>query len=185
MRDDQILSACSPRELGGAEALEPAASSISRGEPAGAPLQSPANPPRRILVVEDDGDIRRLNTEVLIRYGYHVDAAEDGAIAWDALQLNRYDLVVTDNNMPKVSGVDLLKKIHAARIALPVILATGVLPQEEFIRSPWLQPAATLGKPYTIAQLLGTVKAVFCATDDAGQQNAPPPNGPGQPPAEG
>ena len=92
-----------------------------------APRSHPAKPtPRhRILVVEDDADIRQLNTEALSQCGYHVDAAQDGAVAWDTLQASRYDLMVTDNDMPKVTGVELLKKLHAARLAVPVIMATG------------------------------------------------------------
>ncbi len=122
------------------------------------------NPTHRILVVEDDAVIREFAVQVLARCGFAVDAAEDGAVAWDTLQTSRFDLMVTDNNMPRVTGVDLLKKLHAAHLALPVIMATGSLPQDEFTRSPWLQPAATLLKPYTIEQLLGTVKKVLRAT---------------------
>jgi DNA-binding response OmpR family regulator len=79
------------------------------GESTGAPL-----PRCRILLVEDDSGLLRLNAEVLKRSGYDVDAVEDGAAAWDTLQLNRYDLMVTDNKMPRVSGVELLKKLQAA-----------------------------------------------------------------------
>jgi DNA-binding response OmpR family regulator len=131
------------------------------GDLAGAPLQSQKKPPHRILVVEDDGVIRNLNAEVLAHSGYQVDAAEDGAAAWDTLQRNRYDLLVTDNDMPKVSGVELLHKLHAARIALPVIMATGTLPKDEFTQCPWLQPAALLIKPYSFHELLGTVQEVL------------------------
>ncbi|MGA2556670.1 MAG: response regulator, partial [Verrucomicrobiota bacterium] len=100
------------------------------GALASARLLCQARPTHRILVVEDDGDIRRINTEVLTHSGYEVDAAEDGAAAWETLQRQRYDLMVTDNDMPKVSGVELLHKLHAARMALPVIMATGQLPRE-------------------------------------------------------
>ena len=141
-------------------------------ESAGAPLESQTNPPHRSLVVDDDTCIRQLNTKVLIHSGYEVDAAEDGAAAWEALNADSYDLLITDNNMPKVSGVDLLKKLRSARMALPVIMATGRLPKEEFTRYPWLQPAATLLKPYTLEELLGTVKKVLCEADStaAGSQ---------------
>jgi len=131
------------------------------GELASAPRQCHPKPTHRILVVEDDGDIRRLNAEVLAHSGYHVDAAEDGAAAWDTLQRNRYDLLVTDNDMPKVSGVELLHKLHAAHIALPVIMATGRLPAEEFTQCPWIQPAALLIKPYSFHELLETVRRVL------------------------
>ena len=121
----------------------------------------------RILVAEDDTLIRQLNTEMLINSGYRVDAAEDGAVAWDALQATRYDLLITDNGMPNVTGVDLLKKVHAARLALPVIMATGELPKKEFTQFPWLQPDAVLLKPYTMPEFLGAVKEVLHAAAGA------------------
>jgi len=127
-------------------------------------MLGPPKPAHRILVVDDDVDIRHINAEVLAHSGYHVDAAEDGAAAWDTLQRNRYDLLVTDNDMPKVSGVELLHKLHAAHIALPVILATGTLPMADFIQYPWLQPAALLIKPYSFHELLGTVRNVLRAS---------------------
>jgi DNA-binding response OmpR family regulator len=130
-------------------------------EPASAPPQGQTNPCQCILVVEDDGDIRRLNTGALIDSGYRVDAIEDGAAAWDALQVNSYDLLVTDHSMPKLSGLELLKKLHAAHMALPVIMATGTMPAWEFALHPWLLPAAMLFKPYTVDELLGTVKKVL------------------------
>ena len=137
------------------------------GETAAAQAQREASPHRRILVVDDNRVIRRLNAERLIQSGYHVDVAEDGAIAWDMLQLNHYDLLVTDNEMPKVSGVELVKKLHAIGMALPVIMATGSLPEVEFTRYPWLRPAATLLKPFTGDELLGTVEKVLRVTDSA------------------
>jgi DNA-binding response OmpR family regulator len=130
-----------------------------------ASLSREPNPPQHILVVEDDPDIRQLIAEVLVHSGHVVDTAADGAAAWEALNADSYDLMITDNNMPKVSGVELLKKLRAARMILPVIMATGTLPAQEFARSPWLQPAATLVKPYTVEELLGTVKKVLCETD--------------------
>ena len=154
---------------------------ISRtGQPAGVPLAGRANPTHRILVVEDDADLRRLNAEVLMNSGYMVDAAEDGADAWVALNAASYDLMITDHTMPKVTGVELLKKLHATRMALPVILASGALPEDEFTRHPWLQPAATLMKPYTVVELLGTVEKVLRATDSPGEARAQPnlPNDP-------
>ena len=155
------------------------------GEPAGAPLQGQTSPPRRILVADDDPHICRLNTEVLIRHGYEVNAVADGAAAWEALNTDRYNLLITDHDMPKMSGVELLRKLRATRMALPVIMATGTLPTQEFARYPWLQPTATLLKPYTIVELLGTVKEVLRATDGAREQIAPPPDWQSRPSAEG
>lgn len=157
--------------------------------PVGAPdiarHQPNANLRQRILVVEDDPLIRRINSEVLIYSGFHVDAAEDGGAAWDALQLNNYDLLITDHDMPKVTGVDLLKKVHATHLALPAIMATSTLPTLEFALAPWLYPAAILLKPYTFDELLGTVKQVLHATVSARAESAPPPNWASPPSAVG
>ena len=124
------------------------------GEPAGAPGQCQTSPPRNILVVDDDPDLRRINAVMLHRAGYYVATAEDGAFAWEALNISHYDLMITDNNMPNMTGIELVKKLYATRMALPFIMATGKLPEEEFARYPWLRPAATLLKPYTVEDLL-------------------------------
>ena len=138
---------------------------LRAAERANAPVKAHASPPRRILVVEDDISLRRLNTQVLSRSGYEVDGAADGAIAWQALSTDCYDLLVTAHDIPKLTGVELVRKVRAARMALPVVMATGTLPKEEFIRQPWLQPAAMLPKPYTAEEMLRTVKKVLHEAD--------------------
>jgi DNA-binding response OmpR family regulator len=129
----------------------------------------------RILVVDDDVCIREFSTEFLTHSGYEVDAAEDGAVAWQALNTDCYDLMIVDNNMPNVTGLELLKKLRAARMALPVIMATGTLPTHEFALSPWLIPDATLLKPFTCDELLGKVKAVLSMNlSSLGSAGTPP-----------
>jgi DNA-binding response OmpR family regulator len=123
---------------------------------------------RRILVVEDDDDIRRFNAEALTGSGYHVEAAVDGAQGWEALNVSCYDLLITDNNMPNLTGIELIKKLNAARMAVPVILASGVPLAEESE----LRLAATLSKPFTLDELLGTVKKVL-GEADGGESRAP------------
>jgi two-component system chemotaxis response regulator CheY len=135
--------------------------------PASAPVECQTTPPRSILVVDDDCDIRRINAMVLRHAGYRVDTAEDGAVAWEALGDNSYDLMITDNNMPNLTGMELLKKLYASRMTLPSIMATGKMPEEEFARCPWLRPAATMPKPYAVEELLGVVKKVLRESDDA------------------
>jgi DNA-binding response OmpR family regulator len=129
-----------------------------------APIQGQTNPPNRILFVDDNIAVREASAKVLIRSGYQVDAAEDGEAGWKALHATSYDLLITDHNMPKLSGVELVKKLRSAQMKLPVVLASGVLPKEELDQNPWLQLAATLLKPFTIAELLETVRAALSAT---------------------
>jgi len=128
---------------------------------AAAQARSQAIPSNRILLIDDDSDLRLLSAEVLVHSGYQVDTAEDGAAGWEALHAKSYDLLITDNSMPKVSGVELVKKLRSARMALPVILASGAVPTEELDRNPWLQPVATLVKPFSAGQLLETVNEVL------------------------
>ncbi|MGB7746875.1 MAG: response regulator [Verrucomicrobiia bacterium] len=124
-------------------------------------------PPRRILLVDDDIDLRQLYTNVLVRSGYRVDTAEDGASGWKALNAGCYDLLITDNTMPRVTGLDLIKKLRSEDMTLSVILASGTAPTEELNRCPWLKLDAVLPKPFSIGELLETVRAVLRATDSA------------------
>lgn len=135
-------------------------------EQLGALLSQPMNPPPRILLVDDDEAICRINADVLAAAGYNVDAAEDGAAAREAINSENYDLVITDNKMAKVTGVELLKMLRGARMVLPVIMASGSLPTGPFATRPWLQPAATLLKPYTLEALLTTVRQVLGGQPD-------------------
>ncbi len=152
--------------------------------PTSVPPRCAPNPRQRILVVDDDAVIRCINTDVLTHSGYDVDAAEDGAAAWDALQLSKYDLVVTDNDMPKVTGVELIQKLQAARSALPVIMATAAMPAEEFARHRLQLPAMTLLKPYAVIELVVAVKNVLRAASDSFGKSAPPHNWQVQPLAD-
>ncbi len=144
--------------------------SLPRTEPIRVGDEAPAATQsfQRILVVDDDISIRRLSTEMLIRSGYQVDAAADGADGWKALQGNSYDLVITDNFMPKMTGVEMVKKLHAAGMKLPVIMATAMLPQEEFVSHPWLQAVTTLLKPFRANDLLSAVKKILAANVPSG-----------------
>jgi DNA-binding NtrC family response regulator len=117
-----------------------------------------SNRRKRILMVEDDAAIRNLNTEDLKNHGYLVDAIEDAATGWETLQVNHYDLLITDQHWPKLSGVELLKKIHDARMTMPVIMITEIQPELEFALHPWIQPASMLLTPYSSRTLSEMVK---------------------------
>jgi two-component system alkaline phosphatase synthesis response regulator PhoP len=129
-----------------------------------APPQGQTNPPNRILFVDDNLTVRESTAKVLTDSGYHVDAAEDGEAAWKALHATNYDLLITDQTMPKLSGVELVKKVRAAQMKLPVVLVSATLPTEELHQHPWLQLAAALLKPFTVDELLETVRAALSAT---------------------
>ena len=154
------------------------------GAPAGAPRHRQTSSSHRMLVVDDDSDTRLLYGFVLTRPGYLVDVAEDGAAGWEALQANRYHLLITEHEMPKLTGLELVKKLRAARMALPVVMAARRLPIEELARNPSLQLAATLSKPFLADVLLNTVKNVLRVTDSAHEQIEPQPIWRSQPSAD-
>jgi DNA-binding response OmpR family regulator len=133
----------------------------------GAASQNYTFPTHRILLVDDDDYAREINAGILIRFGYNVDTAEDGAAAWKALNDHNYDLLITDNRMPRVTGLELIKKVRSEDMTLPIILASGTVPAQELKQNPWMNLDATLSKPFTLAELLDTVTQVLRATDDA------------------
>jgi DNA-binding response OmpR family regulator len=135
------------------------------GESAITPIRDRTNLHQRILVVDDDPDSRQFSIDVLIGSGYDVDAAKDGAAGWEAIQNNSYDLIITDNKMPRMTGLEMIGKLRSATMTLPVIMATRYLPTHEFVRRPWLKPDAALERPFSNDALLMAVKNVLGADD--------------------
>jgi CheY-like chemotaxis protein len=131
------------------------------------------SPCPRILVVDDDRSIRLLNAEVLTSRGYAVTVANDGIAAWDELQLNHHDLLITDNDMPRLTGMELVRRLYDAHLTLPVIMVTGTFPLDEIARQPELQIQALLLKPYTVNELLDAVRNVLLAGNPGQAMQAP------------
>ncbi|MDP3072405.1 MAG: response regulator [Opitutaceae bacterium] len=124
--------------------------------------------PARVLVVDDDPLILQLEATILRRAGHHVDIAKDGECGWQALLAARYDLLVTDCQMPRMSGLDLVLQLRAAQMTLPVIMASGSLESlniETLTHAP-SRIHAFVRKPFTISQLLGAVKSALEPSSD-------------------
>jgi CheY-like chemotaxis protein len=138
-----------------------------------APTWGQTNSPHRILVVDDDSDVRQLSVDVLADAGYEVEAAKDGADGWEAIQNNSYDLIITDNKMPRMTGIEMMERLHFARMALPVIMATRYLPTYQFDRKPWIKPNAQLQRPFSNHDLLEAVKKVLCTDDTRNETPLP------------
>jgi two-component system sensor histidine kinase and response regulator WspE len=81
---------------------------------------------RRILVVEDSITVREVERAMLKNRGYEVEVAVDGADGWNALRSGPYDLVITDIDMPRMSGLELVTLIRAdSRLqSMPVIIVS-------------------------------------------------------------
>jgi DNA-binding NtrC family response regulator len=79
----------------------------------------------RILVVDDDDSLRRVTQFQLAQAGYQVSAAGSGMAALTALEKASFDLVVTDLNMPGMSGMDFLRTLRAENREIPIIIVTA------------------------------------------------------------
>jgi two-component system, chemotaxis family, sensor kinase CheA len=92
-----------------------------------------AAPAKRILVVEDSITSRMLLKGILESAGYEVKTAVDGIDAFTALRAERFDLVVSDVEMPRMNGFDLTARIRAERTLaqLPVVLVTALESRED------------------------------------------------------
>jgi CheY-like chemotaxis protein len=125
------------------------------------PIRARKNSSCRVLVVDDDQELRQFSVDVLTTSGYFVEGVGDGAAGWEALQTHEYDLVITDNHMPRMTGLEMIEKLRSVRMRVLVVMATGYLPAEEFARRPWLRPDAMLERPFTDEDLLTTVRKVL------------------------
>ena len=109
--------------------------------------------PLHILGVVDDATILNLEAKILERNGHHVETAENGEAAWQALQDGNYDLLVTDNLMPGISGLALVRQLRRASLTLPVVMVSGTLQSldtPKLTRDPWSRIHGFVGKPFTV-----------------------------------
>jgi len=132
-------------------------------EPVGAPLPGSTISPCRILVVDQNSDLRLLYTDALAGPCCQVDVAEDGEAAWKALQARRYHLLLAENDPPNLTGDELITKLRSARMELPVVMAAGGWPMLKAVRNPSYPFAATLLKPFDLVALQDMVKNVLRA----------------------
>jgi CheY-like chemotaxis protein len=115
---------------------------------------------KRVLLVEDDDDVRTLITLILTEAGYNVYEACDGLEAVDALKKRRYDVLLTDYHMPKMDGLELLDLAKAMWPELPVIVATSDVLLAGQTPKSLLEPAyAILEKPFDRAELLTLIRS--------------------------
>ncbi len=90
-----------------------------------APTKPESSTSHRLLIVEDDENVARAFVRSLERDGYEITLARDGVVASESLMSQTYDVVLSDINLPGISGVDLLRLVRAYDLDVPVVLITG------------------------------------------------------------
>lgn len=110
---------------------------------------------RSILLVDDEDSIRLATEVALTRKGFIVESAMDGKQALELFKANpdKYDLIITDQSMPNMSGVELTKSIRDTKSSIPIILSTGQLGIEDKKELKNVGITAFIQKPWTAASL--------------------------------
>lgn len=124
----------------------------------------PANLNMKILVVDDHESMRRIEKQILNDLGYkNVDMADDGSTALPMLQAGAYDFVISDWNMPKMEGLELLKAIRAdSRLAkTPVLLVTAESKKEKIIEAAQAGVNDYVVKPFNAEILKAKIARIF------------------------
>ena len=112
----------------------------------------------RLLVAEDEANLRLVIQKELQRLGYRVDVAPDGEAALRRLEEGNVDVLLCDINMPRMDGMELLRRVHERPNPPEVIMLTGHATVETAIEAMKLGAYDYLSKPYRITELDALVK---------------------------
>ncbi|SFE82052.1 sigma-54-dependent transcriptional regulator [Flavobacterium xueshanense] len=114
----------------------------------------------KILIIEDEAAIRRVLTKILSEENdsYQVEEAEDGAIGYEKIKNNDYDLVLCDIKMPKMDGVEVLEAVKKIKPEIPMVMISGHGDMETAINTMRLGAFDYISKPPDLNRLLNTVR---------------------------
>ena len=118
----------------------------------------------KILIVDDFSTMRRIVKNLLHDLGYtNTHEADDGKTAWPLLQAGDYEFVVTDWNMPGMTGIDLLKNIRGdARLkTLPVLMVTAEAQRDQIVEAAKNGVNGYIIKPFTAVTLKEKLDKIF------------------------
>ncbi|MDE1942143.1 MAG: chemotaxis response regulator CheY [Betaproteobacteria bacterium] len=118
----------------------------------------------KFLVVDDFSTMRRIVRNLLKELGFtNVQEAEDGVDALQKLAGSNFDFVVSDWNMPNMTGIELLRKIRSdpALKHLPVLMVTAEAKKENIIEAAQAGASGYIVKPFTAATLDEKLKKIF------------------------
>jgi signal transduction histidine kinase len=122
-----------------------------------------AVPPRRILLVEDEGIVASAVTAMLQRQGHDVTHAIDGQTAWAEMKADpgRFDVLLVDINMPRMNGIDLVRRVRSTAWAGRIVVMSGRISDPDLRTLEQLRVHRMLPKPFTpedIAAALGAAE---------------------------
>ncbi len=129
-------------------------------------------PMSRVLIVDDEANLRKVLAAMLRKEGYEVAIAADGEQALAEFEKNGADVIVSDLVMPKLGGLDILRAVHATRPDVPVIIITAHGTVDSAVEAIKLGAFDYITKPFEQAELQ-TVVAKAARTQEANQGHVP------------
>lgn len=118
----------------------------------------------KVLVVDDFATMRRIIKNILLQLGFkHILEADDGTTAWEVLNKEKVDLIISDWNMPKMPGIELLKKVRADdRFKdIPFLMVTAEAQKENIVEAVKYRVSQYIVKPFTPETLQEKLKKIF------------------------
>lgn len=114
----------------------------------------------RILIAEDDSILADGLSRSLRYDGYAVDVVNDGSSADSALQLQTFDLLILDLDLPQLSGLSVLRQLRQRKSALPVLILTASDTVEQRVKGLDLGADDYMAKPFALSELEARVRAL-------------------------
>jgi Response regulator containing CheY-like receiver, AAA-type ATPase, and DNA-binding domains len=124
------------------------------------------NPTMRVLVVDDFSTMRRIIKNILRQLGFtNVVEADDGTTAWEVLNKDKIDFIISDWNMPQMSGIELLRKVRKSEefSDLPFLMVTAEAQQENIIEAVQAKVSNYIVKPFTAEIMKQKIDKIFPA----------------------
>ncbi|MBI4803941.1 MAG: chemotaxis response regulator CheY [Desulfovibrio sp.] len=122
------------------------------------------NKSMRVLVVDDFSTMRRIIKNILRQLGFtDIVEADDGTTAWEILNKDRIEFVISDWNMPKMPGIELLRKVRSSEefANMPFLMVTAEAQQENIIEAVQAKVSNYIVKPFTAETLGQKIEKIF------------------------
>jgi DNA-binding NtrC family response regulator len=116
---------------------------------------------KEIMVVDDEAGIRALLSDILSSAGFNVTVAKDGEDSLNQMRDRRFDLLITDVNMPGIDGIELLKRMKRAGRSEKVIVMTGRPMERSSLDKEVPSVFSLLHKPFPVHSFLDTVNSAL------------------------
>ncbi len=124
----------------------------------------PFNPNMRVLVVDDFSTMRRIVKNILRQLGFtNMVEADDGTTAWEVLNKDKIEFIVSDWNMPQMTGIELLRKVRASEefADIPFLMVTAEAQQENIIEAVQAKVSNYIVKPFTPETMKQKIDKIF------------------------